>query len=56
MVQDDDIRVSFGKAHETGRIIVENHEALKILTKSLTKLARACGVPAVGVRAVDCWQ
>ena len=20
------------------------------------KLARACGVPAVGVRAVDCWQ
>ena len=24
-------------------------------TKSM-KLARACGVPAVGVRAVDCWQ
>ena len=20
------------------------------------KLARACGVPAFGVRAVDCWQ
>ena len=23
---------------------------------SLPLLARACGVPAVGVRAVDCWQ
>ena len=24
--------------------------------QSEDKLARACGVPAVGVRAVDCWQ
>jgi len=37
LVQDDDIRVPFGKAHETARNIVENHSALKILTKSLTK-------------------
>jgi len=37
LVQDDDIRVPFGKAHETARNIVENHGALKILTKSLTK-------------------
>lgn len=39
LVQDDDIRVPFGKAHETARTIVENHDALKILTKSLTKFS-----------------
>ena len=26
------------------------------LTVLIQKLARTCGVPAVGVRAVDCWQ
>jgi len=39
LVQDDDIRVPFGKAHETARNIVENHGALKILTKGLTKFS-----------------
>ena len=27
-----------------------------VATISISLLARACGVPAVGVRAVDCWQ
>ena len=35
LVQDDDVRVPFGKAHENAREIVENHNALKLLTKSL---------------------
>jgi len=39
LVQDDDIRVPFGKAHETARDIVENNNALKLLTKSLTKFS-----------------
>jgi len=39
LVQDDDVRVPFGKAHETARNIVENHEALKSLTKALTKFS-----------------
>ena len=29
---------------------------VEITTLSQKILARACGVPAVGVRAVDCWQ
>jgi hypothetical protein len=37
LVQDDDIRVPFGKAHDHAREIVEKHDALKILTKSLTQ-------------------
>ena len=37
MVQDDDVRVPFGKAHENAREIVENHDALKLLTKCLEK-------------------
>jgi len=36
LVQDDDIRVPFGKAHDHARDIVENHSALTILTKALT--------------------
>jgi len=39
LVQDDDVRVPFGKAHETARNIVENHAALKLLTRALTKFA-----------------
>ena len=35
MVQDDDVRVPFGKAHENAREIVENHGALKLLTGCL---------------------
>lgn len=35
LVQDDDIRVPFGKAHDHARDIVENHEALNILTNTL---------------------
>ena len=35
MVQDDDVRVPFGKAHENAREIVENHDALKLLTACL---------------------
>jgi len=36
LVQDDDIRVPFGKAHDHARDIVENHGALTTLTKALT--------------------
>lgn len=39
LVQDDDIRVPFGKAHDTARSIVENNDALIILTKSLTRFS-----------------
>ena len=35
-MQDDDIRVPFGKAHDHSRDIVENHSALKLLTAALT--------------------
>ena len=37
LVQDDDVRVPFGKAHENAREIVESHNALKLLTKCLEK-------------------
>jgi len=37
LVQDDDIRVPFGKAHDHARDIVENHAALNILTDALSK-------------------
>ena len=33
-------RVPFGKAHDHARDIVENHEALNILTNSLTKFSQ----------------
>ena len=36
-MQDDDVRVPFGKAHENAREIVENHEALKLLTGCLAQ-------------------
>ena len=36
LVQDDDIRVPFGKAHDHCRDIVENHSALRLLTTALT--------------------
>jgi len=39
LVQDDDVRVPFGKAHDTARDVVENNNALQILTKSLTKFS-----------------
>jgi len=39
LVQDDDVRVPFGKAHDTARNIVDNHGALKLLTHSLTKFS-----------------
>lgn len=35
LVQDDDIRVPFGHAHEHARIIVEEHQALRKLTKAM---------------------
>lgn len=41
MVQDDDIRVPFGKAHDTAREIVEEHDALKVLTKLIGEAAAA---------------
>eukprot|EP00088_Acartia_fossae_P031800 TRINITY_DN3260_c0_g1_i1.p1 TRINITY_DN3260_c0_g1~~TRINITY_DN3260_c0_g1_i1.p1 ORF type:complete len:461 (-),score=117.10 TRINITY_DN3260_c0_g1_i1:475-1827(-) len=40
LVQDDDIRVPFGKAHDHAREIVEKYDALKVLTKALTKFAQ----------------
>merc|ERR1719309_1370994 len=40
LVQDDDIRVPFGKAHDHAREIVESYDALKILTKTLTNFAQ----------------
>ena len=39
-IQDDDIRVPFGKAHDHAREIVEKYDALKVLTKALTKFAQ----------------
>ena len=33
LVQDDDVRVPFGKAHEHARMLVEDFSALEILTK-----------------------
>merc|ERR1719462_976175 len=35
LVQDDDVRVPFGKAHEHARELVEVHHALTVLTKAL---------------------
>ena len=37
MVQDDDVRVPFGKAHENAREIVETHGALKLMTGCLDR-------------------
>jgi len=36
LVQDDDVRVPFGKAHDHARDIVEHHNALSVLTRALT--------------------
>ena len=36
LVQDDDVRVPFGKAHDHAREIVEDHEALKKLCAAIT--------------------
>lgn len=33
--KDDDVRVPFGKAHENARLIVEEHNALETLNKSI---------------------
>ena len=44
LVQDDDVRVPFGKAHENAREIVENYGALKVLTKCLETHASDCKV------------
>lgn len=35
LVQDDDVRVPFGKAHDHARDIVENHGALTLLTRAM---------------------
>ena len=36
LVQDDDVRVPFGKAHDHAREIVEDHEALAKLCTAIT--------------------
>jgi len=64
MVQDDDVRVPFGKAHENAREIVENHSGLKLLTSSLEKhnshlkVLEAClsGIRALAVRNEYCQE
>jgi len=64
MVQDDDVRVPFGKAHENAREIVENHDGLKLLTSSLEKhnshlkALEAClsGIRALAVRNEYCQE
>ena len=35
LVQDDDVRVPFGKAHDHAREIVEEHDAISKLLKEL---------------------
>ena len=35
LVQDDDVRVPFGKAHDHARAIVEDHEALRKLCAAI---------------------
>lgn len=35
LVQDDDVRVPFGKAHDNARSIVEDHEALRKLSNAI---------------------
>jgi hypothetical protein len=35
LVQDDDVRVPFGKAHEHAREMVESHKAVTVLTRAL---------------------
>ena len=37
LVQDDDVRVPFGKAHDHAREIVEEHQALKKLTEAINR-------------------
>jgi len=37
LVQDDDVRVPFGKAHDHARDIVENHGALTLLTRAMVR-------------------
>ena len=37
LVQDDDVRVPFGKAHDHARAIVEEHGALKKLTETINR-------------------
>lgn len=37
MVQDDDVRVPFGKAHEHARSLVEHHSALETMTRALAR-------------------
>ena len=64
LVQDDDVRVPFGKAHENAREIVENHEALKVLTKCLEthagdrKVLEEClnGLRSLAVRNEYCQE
>jgi len=64
LVQDDDVRVPFGKAHENAREIVENHEALKVLTKCLkthsadVKVLEEClnGLRSLAVRNEYCQE
>ena len=35
---------------------LSNYQGNHHLATLITQLARACGVPAVVIRAVDCWQ
>ena len=41
---------------EVSHFININFNLAYLESKKEFLLARACGVPAVGVRAVDCWQ
>ena len=59
LVQDDDVRVPFGKAHDTARDIVENHGALEKLAAALKdgeadKLALMTSLRSLTVRNEYC--
>ena len=47
-------QVQMAKFVHQGEVKSQNPQILRFF--NLAKLARACGVPAVGIRAVDCWQ
>lgn len=36
LVQDDDVRVPFGEAHNHARAVVEDHDGLERLSKAIT--------------------
>ena len=47
LVQDDDVRVPFGNAHENARAIVEEHNALAKLIKAIKGTVRARRISTV---------